>query len=81
MNPNGMKCFAIKDTKAEGFNTPFFAPTFGIAERNFKDAAADEKNVVAKHAEDFSLWYIGTFDVKTGTIVPEINPQHVCNAT
>lgn len=74
-----MKCFAIKDLKSEGFNTPFFQSTFGLAERAFKDACQDEKSTLSKHREDFSLYYIGDFDQTSGQIIPS-EPQHVCDA-
>lgn len=75
-----MKCFAIKDIKSEGFNTPFFQATFGLAERAFKDACQDEKSTIAKHREDFSLYYIGQFDQTSGEFIAE-QPKHVCDAT
>lgn len=74
-----MKCFAIRDLKAEGFNVPFFQPTFGLAERVFKEACQDEKTVFAKNKEDFSLYYIGEYDQSSGTIKPEV-PKLVCTA-
>lgn len=74
-----MKIFSIKDAKAEGFNTPWTAPTFGLAERQFKELAQDSQSTVSKHTEDFTLWYIGEFDMQSGTIAP-VEPQMVCNA-
>lgn len=75
-----MKMFAIKDKKAEGFNTPFFQTTFGLAERAFKDACTDEKTSLAKHPEDFSLYYLGDFDQSTGRLNITEDPKHVCDA-
>lgn len=74
-----MKMFAIKDIKAEGFNTPFFQPTFGLAERMFKEACQDEKSIISKNKEDFSLYYMGEFDQKSGDFTPE-QPKHICDA-
>ena len=75
-----MKAFSIRDKKSEGFNTPFFQATFGLAERAFKDAASDEKGTIFKYKEDFSLYYIGKFDQSTGKIMPENEPKLICNA-
>lgn len=75
-----MKAFAIKDLKAEGFNTPFFQQTFGLAERSFKDACQDEKTSLAKHPEDYSLFFIGEFNQSTGIFEPQNPPKHVCDA-
>ena len=75
-----MKAFSIRDTKAEGFNTPFFQTTFGLAERAFKEAANDPQSQIAKNKEDFSLYYIGEFDQQTGLISSETKPKHICDA-
>lgn len=75
-----MKLFAIRDIKAEGFNIPFCQPTFGLAERMFKDAVKDQENQLSKHPEDFALYHVGEFDNKTGTITALDVPQHVCDA-
>lgn len=72
--------FSIKDVKAEGFNTPFFQATFGLAERTFKEACQDEKSLLSKHPGDFSLYYVGEFIQETGEFRPEAQPRHVCNA-
>nr|QJB19434.1 MAG: nonstructural protein [Microvirus sp.]QJB19675.1 MAG: nonstructural protein [Microvirus sp.] len=75
-----MKAFSIRDIKAEGFNTPFFQATFGLAERAFKEAANDPQSQIAKNKEDFSLYYLGEFDQQTGLISPENAPKHICDA-
>lgn len=75
-----MKAFVIRDTKAEGFNTPFFQQTFGLAERAFKEACSDPQNVISKNKEDFSLYYIGEFNHDTGILKPETEPKLVCHA-
>ena len=75
-----MKMFSVRDIKAEGYNTPFFQPTFGLAERAFKDACQDEKNTMSHHKEDFSLFYHGEFDINSGVFKAEDAPKHVCDA-
>lgn len=75
-----MKCFSIKDLKAEGFNTPFFQSTYGLAERAFNDACQDEKTALYKTPEDFSLWYVGEFDQQTGNFMPLETPKKICDA-
>lgn len=75
-----MKAFTIKDEKAEGFNTPFFQTTFGLAERAFKEACDDPHSQIHKNKADFSLYYIGEFDHTSGLIQTEGSPKHICNA-
>lgn len=74
------KMFSIKDIKAEGYNVPFFQPTFGLAERAFKDACQDSNSQISKHKEDFSLYYHGEFNQQTGVLIAEPTPKLVCNA-
>jgi hypothetical protein len=75
-----MKCFSIKDIKSEGFNTPFFQATYGLAERSFKDACQDVNSSLNKHPDDFSLYYIGEFNMQTGKFEPELDPKFICKA-
>lgn len=75
-----MKVFSIRDVKAEGFNTPFFQQTFGLAERAFKEAANDTNSQIHKNKQDFSLYCVGEFEHTTGVITPVNPPQHVCDA-
>lgn len=75
-----MKCFAVRDLKAEGFNTPFFSQTFGLAERDFKSAMSDSAHPMSKHKEDFALYYLGEFSQESGCLIPEPQPKHICNA-
>lgn len=75
-----MKAFSIRDIKAEGFNTPFFQSTFGLAERAFKEACQDEKTQIHKNKEDFALFYVGEFNQQTGEFSPEPSPKLICNA-
>lgn len=70
-----MKMFSVKDTKAEGFNTPFFQQTFGMAERSFLDAIRDEKNPMYKHQADYSLYCTGEFNQTTGECTPIYPPK------
>ena len=75
-----MKMFTVKDKKSEGFSMPFFQKTFGLAERSFKDAAQDTNSQIAKHPEDFALYYIGEFDEVTGLTEGLEEPKKVCDA-
>lgn len=75
-----MKVFSIQDTKAEGFNTPFFQATFGLAERAFKEAANDPQSQIHKHKEDFRLYHVGEWNHQTGEIIPVVPPVLICDA-
>lgn len=70
------KMYAIYDSKAESYGTPFFMPTRGMAIRAFSDLARDPNSSVSKHLTDFTLFEIGFFDDSkgmVGSIEPQIN--------
>ena len=60
-----LKIYSIHDTKAEAYNTPFFQQTHGMAERIFTDESNNPESNLNKHAEDFTLFYLGEFDQNT----------------
>jgi hypothetical protein len=75
-----LKCFSIRDSKAEFYNVPFFQKTHGEAERSFRQLASDEKSMISKNPEDFDLYYCGEYDDQTGTFSPLDTPQHLIKA-
>lgn len=58
--------FAVYDSKAKYFRNPFIMRTKGEAIRAFTDIANDEKSEINKHAEDFTLFHLGSFDEEKG---------------
>lgn len=62
--------YSIFDVKADVYNVPFFAPTNGVAIRQFSDLANDAQSSIARHPEDFKLCCVGEFDDGNATIVP-----------
>lgn len=75
-----LKIFSIRDSKGEIYNTPWFKKTHGEAERDFREAAKDDKSYLSKYPEDYDLYYIGEYDDQTGTIKPLDTPQHMLKA-
>jgi len=63
------KLYFIYDSKSETYTAPTVNPARGQAMRSFSDAVnTNEKNILAQHPEDFTLFEIGDFDPKTGII-------------
>lgn len=58
--------FSVYDSKAEAFLQPFFCVNRGVAVRNFQAAAQDERHDFHRHAADFTLFRLGTWDQVTG---------------
>lgn len=71
------KIYAIYDTKAAAFLTPYFAPTHGVAVRSLQDAVNDPAHQFSRHAEDYSLHCLGEFDPELGTIEVPPKPEFV----
>lgn len=74
------KIYAIRDSKGEVYNTPFYKKTHGEAERDFKTLANDPKSMVFNYPEDFDLYYLGTLDDVSGKLNPIDTPQHIVKA-
>lgn len=63
--------YAIYDSQAKCFRTPFFAKTKGLAIRMFSEAVNTPESELNKHSLDFSLHKTGTFEDDSGSLVPE----------
>jgi hypothetical protein len=74
------KVYAIRDSKAECYNQPFFQKTHGEAERNFQMLVRDDKSTVSKYPDDYDLYYLGDYDDNKGLIKPLDTPQHIVKA-
>lgn len=61
-----MKLFTIRDRMTE-FGFPIPVENEQSAKRYFRSKIANEP-MLKDNPEDFSLWYIGTFDTEKGTI-------------
>ena len=60
--------YAIVDAKAQVFNAPFLAHQNPEALRMFETALNTPESNWAEHAADYSLIFIGEFDMETGTL-------------
>lgn len=74
------RSYAIKDLKAGMFNTPFFQPTHGAAERAFQELVNDSQSFVSKYPGDYDLYYLGTYDDLTGALKTDGEIQHIVSA-
>ncbi len=60
--------FAVHDAVADRWLEPFSGPTIEFGIRGFKEACETDGHQFMKHAEDYSLWHIGTFDEALGVL-------------
>lgn len=61
-----LKIFTVYDSKTEAYMQPQFMQSTGQALRAFEDAVNDDTHPFHKHAADFTLFELGTFDDQTG---------------
>ena len=69
-----MRIYSVYDEKMDGFGIPMFFHSDGVAIRSFSDEVnrrAPDNNL-NRHPDDFSLFFLGIFNDKTGEIVPEV---------
>lgn len=71
---------AAFDKKAKAYLPPFYAPKVAVAVRTFAEAANTPDHQVCKHAEDFALFLLGTWDDETGLFQLTATPTHVAEA-
>jgi len=74
-----LNAYAVRDSKADKYNRPYFIGTHGEAIRAFADACRKDGNVMAEHPEDFNLYFIGTFDEESGEL-DSVKPLHLASA-
>jgi hypothetical protein len=67
-----MKIYSVRDSKAKAYMRPFFVQSDEVAIRAIKQAMFDPESEFYRFAEDYSVWYIGEFDDKTGEITPAV---------
>jgi hypothetical protein len=68
------KIFTVYDAKAEAYLPPFFAATNGLAIRMFEAACNDPDHTFFKHASDYTLFCIGTFD-DAKAVIENLSPH------
>ncbi len=66
---------SVWDDKLQVFGQPFPARTAGEALRIFSDSVQDDRSVINRHPEDYRLFSVGSFDDKSGTLVPVQPPS------
>lgn len=63
--------YCVLDSKAQMYLPPFVSRNNPTAQRQFASAVADENHDFRRHAHDYSLWNIGTWDAEQAKITQE----------
>lgn len=62
---------AIHD-RLNGYGPLITVSNLDIAKRSFIDSVNDVTTTIAKNADDFTLWCLGSYDPDTGALVPKL---------
>lgn len=62
------KMFVLKDDKSATYGPPFVEQTRGMVIRSLQEGLQQGQAVWAKHPQDFTLFEIGEYDVRTGDV-------------
>lgn len=68
--------YTCRDTKAELFGQPFFAPNEAVAFRMIAIAARDPNSYLAQDPKSFDLYCHGSFEDHSG-IIESQPPEHI----
>lgn len=71
------RMFAVKDSVAGEFHTPFCAANEGMALRVLRDVLREPNHPFSMHTGDFAVFEVGAFDGATGEVAGG-NPRHIC---
>lgn len=74
------RLYAVRDDKQCEFNAPCSMPNDAVASRAFGDVLSDANHPVSRHAADYSIWYIGSYDAESGELVADVPPYIVARA-
>ena len=75
---SGLRVFALQDIKLGAFIMIFAAANEGAAQRTVSDMVQAPNHPFNKHAEDYNLFEVGTFDEVSGAIA-DTGIRSVCN--
>lgn len=71
---------AVLDKAAGCFMQPFFVPAIGVAVRDFCEEAQKPDSPICKHAKDFSLYQLATFEDTDGSLIVPREPEFIIAA-
>nr|WAE43305.1 MAG: nonstructural protein [Microviridae sp.] len=72
--------FVVYDEKSEAYANPFCFSHKGEAVRAFEDLCKDKNSRISIHLEDYSLYCIGEFDDRAGSIAGKVAPEFIIRA-
>lgn len=74
-----VQIYSVYDKKAAAYLQPFFIQNEGMAIRAVTEVVQEEGHAFNKHAQDYALYQLGTYDDSTGKITAKDNPHPIIN--
>lgn len=74
-----LNIYTVLDVKAGSYMLPFPMQNDGLAVRAMQDLTNDPDHVFCKHANDFFLYKVGTWDDQDGNISGFKVPQRIAS--
>lgn len=74
-----VRLYAVRDLKSESYGPIMCFNTNGLANRWFQDEANSPQSTIGRHPEDYSLLYLGVYDLSSADIRC-VKPEHISNA-
>lgn len=75
-----IRCYSIRDKVANRFLSPLLYDTDWFAISTFKQLAQTSGNIISDSPNDFSLYYVGTFNTLTGELKRLDVNEWLCDA-
>jgi hypothetical protein len=80
MSRTTLKAYAVKDIQSQLFTAPHFLMNDTVAIRSFEAATLDPSTQFNKYPGDFSMYYIGGYNIESGELTKE-EPKQIANAS
>lgn len=74
-----MLLISLLDRKANAFLKPVAAGSEAEAIRSIQMTLKQPEGLLSQFPEDFAVYEVGSFDVRSGELTPTIPPRHVAN--
>lgn len=73
------KYFTVHDAKADGYLPPFMQPNEAMAIRMFNTMVNDPSHQFGQHPQDYTLFYLGTWEDENAKLSPAPAPVSLGN--
>lgn len=74
-----VNCYSVYDAKLADYHMCIYDIKDEGAVRQFVDVLSDKNHRWARHPEDYSLWFVGSYDTASGELVKAV-PRSLVSA-